>query len=378
MAIQPAVLAETEPAEPESGRLWLRALRKPLTLTGVVITLVFAVLAVIGPWIAPYDPSAVSDAATAPPSFAHWLGTTQNGQDILSQMLYGAQASMLVGLGSAVITTILSVLVGVTAGYLGGTCDELLSLLANVFLVLPGLPLTIILAAYLPHSGSLGSILVISLTGWAWGARVLRAQTLSLRKRDFVEAARATGERTSKIILRDILPNQLAVIAAAFLGTVTAAILTQASLAFLGLTDVTQWSWGTILYWAQADSALLTGSWWWFVPAGLAIALIGTALSLVNFGIDEFINPRLRQAGIGTKKAQRAQVSRKRPRRIKREGTTARRPSSAPFTQASTDVILDVRGLRVEYVNGAARTPAVNDVSFTLRRGEVLGIAGES
>jgi peptide/nickel transport system permease protein len=379
MAMQPAVLAEADQVEPQAGRLWLRALRSPLTLTGVVITLVFCVLAVIGPWIAPYDPSAVTDAATAPPSFEHWLGTTQNGQDILSQMLFGAQASMLVGLGSAVITTILSVLVGVTAGYLGGTSDELLSLLANVFLVLPGLPLTIILAAYLPHSGSLGIILVISLTGWAWGARVLRAQTLSLRKRDFVEAARATGERTSKIILRDILPNQLAVIAASFLGTVTAAILTQASLAFLGLTDVTQWSWGTILYWAQADSALLTGSWWWFVPAGLAIALIGTALSLVNFGIDEFINPRLRQAGIGTKKAQRAQVSRKRTKRVKRvaskrSGAKTPRPAGTPFTADSTDVILEVRNLKVNY----GVVTAVDDVSFTLRRGEVLGIAGES
>src|SRR5882757_2336583 len=388
MALQPAALAEAETvSETPDGsegsvgpaRLWLRLLRSPLTLAGLVITLIFVVLAIIGPWISPYDPSAVSDAATAAPSASHWLGTTQNGQDILSQMLYGARASMLVGIGAAVVTTVLSVLVGVTAGYIGGIGDELLSLLANVFLVLPSLPLTIILAAYLPHTGSFGIILVISVTGWAWGARVLRAQTLSLRKRDFVEAARATGERTWRIILKDILPNQVAVIAAAFLGTVTGAILTQASLAFLGLTDVTQWSWGTILYWAQVSSALLTGAWWWFVPAGLAIAVLGTALSLVNFGIDEFINPRLRQAGIGTKKAQRGQASvRRRPRRARHQGPAVRRPAGAPFTRESTDAILDVRNLRVEYVSGEVRTPAVSDVSFTLRRGEVLGIAGES
>jgi oligopeptide/dipeptide ABC transporter ATP-binding protein len=381
MALQTATLAESESGEPAESRNGLprRLLRSPLTLTGLVITLIFVVLAIIGPWIAPYDPSAVSDASLAGPSAAHWLGTTQNGQDVLSQMLYGARASMIVGLGAAVLTTVLSVLVGVTAGYLGGVGDEVLSLLANVFLVLPGLPLTIILAAYLPHTGNAGIILVITVTGWAWGARVLRAQTLSLRKRDFVEAARATGDRTSRIILRDILPNQVAVIAAAFLGTVTGAILTQASLAFLGLTDVTQWSWGTILYWAQVSSALLTGSWWWFVPAGLAIALLGTALSLVNFGIDEFINPRLRQAGIGTKKAQRAQVRRTRRglrRRPRRE--RAERPTRAPFTPGSTDVILDVRELKVDYLSGSSRTPAVDDVSFTLRRGEVLGIAGES
>ncbi len=405
MALQPAALTGPEPGNGTPGpggteaaaaaggrspagpaRLWPRLLRSPLTLTGLVITLVFLVLAVIGPWIAPYDPSQVSDAASAAPSLSHLLGTTQNGQDVFSQMLYGARASMVVGVGAAAVTTALSVLVGVTAGYVGGIGDELLSLLANVFLVLPGLPLTIILAAYLPHSGSLGIILVISVTGWAWGARVLRAQTLSLRKRDFVEAARATGEQTWRIILRDILPNQVAVIAASFLGTVIGAILTQASLAFLGLTDVTEWSWGTILYWAQASSALLTGAWWWFVPAGLAIAVLGTALSLVNFGIDEFINPRLRQAGIGTKKAQRAQIAarRRRPRRARRAPQRPPRPQSAPFTQDSTDVVLDVRGLRVEYVSGSdggrdgGGTTAVNEVSFTLRRGEVLGIAGES
>lgn len=382
MALQATVLAEPDTV-PESSerpaRLWRRLLRSPLTLTGLVITLVFIVLAVIAPWISPYDPSAVSDAALVGPSGAHWLGTTQNGQDVLSQMLYGARASMLVGIGAAVLTTALSVLVGVTAGYIGGIGDELLSLLANVFLVLPSLPLTIILAAYLPHSGSWGIILVITVTGWAWGARVLRAQTLSLRKRDFVEAARATGDTTWRIILKDILPNQLAVIAASFLGTVIFAILTQASLAFLGLADVTQWSWGTILYWAQTGSALLTGAWWWFVPAGLAIAVLGTALSLVNFGIDEFINPRLRQAGIGTKKAQRGQVSARRGARApRRRGPAAERPATVPFTQESTDVILDVRNLKVDYVSGGGRTPAVSDVSFTLRRGEVLGIAGES
>jgi peptide/nickel transport system permease protein len=375
-AITTAEAQASETGSRGSSLAWLRALGRPLTATGLIITIFFAVVAIIGPWLAPFDPSAVSDAATAAPSAAHWLGTTQNGQDIFSQMLYGARVSMFVGVGSAVVSTFLSVLVGLLAGYLGGAADELLSLLANVFLVLPGLPLTIILAAYLPHSGSLGIIFVISITGWAWGARVLRAQTLSLRRRDFVEAARATGDRTSRIIMRDILPNQVAIIAASFLGTVTGAILTQAGLAFLGLTDVTQWSWGTILYWAQASSALLTGAWWWFVPAGLAIALLGTGLSLVNFGIDEFINPRLRQSGIGTRKAakgitKRRRVTRRRPPRVSR-------PAAAPFTPDSTYVILDVRNLKVDYRGDQGSTPAVNDVTFTLRRGEVLGIAGES
>ncbi|MGG7465045.1 dipeptide/oligopeptide/nickel ABC transporter permease/ATP-binding protein [Plantibacter sp. YIM 135347] len=387
MAMNAATIAEVEAVQTVSitgikNRFgWLRGLKSRKSLVGFVIVGFFCLLAIFGPFLAPYDPSAVSYDALQGPSAAHWLGTTQTGQDVLSQMLYGAQVSVFVGFGAAVVATIVSVLVGLTAGYLGGFADEALSLLANVFLVLPGLPLTVILAAYLPKSGSLGIILVIAITGWAWGARVLRAQTLSLRKRDFVEAARATGETTFKIILRDILPNQLAIIAASFLGTVTGAILTQASLAFLGLTDVTEWSWGTILYWAQVSSALLVGAWWWFVPAGLAIAILGTGLSLINFGIDEFINPRLRQAGIGTKKSQRDRLKRKRkptgPKRVSGAGRQARSEPVA-FTATSNDTILEINHLRVDYVNGEQRTPAVNDVSLTLRRGEVLGIAGES
>jgi oligopeptide/dipeptide ABC transporter ATP-binding protein len=382
MAITTATAAEAESSAtdvPTSRFAWMRAFRRPWTLTGVIITAFFCLFAIIGPWVAPYDPSAVSKATLQPPSLEHWLGTTQTGQDVLSQMLYGTQISLLVGVGAAIVATVLSVLVGLAAGYLGGLADELLSLLANVFLVIPALPLTVILAAYLPKSGSLGIILVISITGWAWGARVLRAQTLSLRKRDFVEAARATGERTSRIILRDIFPNQIAVIAATFLGTVTGAILTQASLAFLGLTNVTEWSWGTILYWAQVSSAMLTGSWWWFVPAGLAIALLGTGLSLVNFGIDEFINPRLRQAGIGTKKAQKAQAKAQRTRTVRRPARVrGQRPPHQPFDRNTSDVILSVEELHVDYLGANSVTPAVNDVSLTLRRGEVLGIAGES
>ncbi|GAA1935699.1 dipeptide/oligopeptide/nickel ABC transporter permease/ATP-binding protein [Microbacterium aoyamense] len=355
---------------------WMRAFRHGGTLVGLIVTSFFIVLAIIGPYIAPYDPAAVSYDYLQPPSAAHWFGTTQTGQDVFSQVLEGARISVVVGVAAAVIAVFLSILVGITAGFLGGVTDDLLSMLANIFLVIPSLPLTVILIAYLPRSGSLGVTLVIAITGWAWGARVLRSQTLSLRRRDFVEAARATGERTSAIIFRDILPNQLAIIAASFLGTVTGAILAQAGIAFLGLADVTEYSWGTILYWAQTSNALLGGAWWWFVPAGLAIALLGTGLSLVNFGIDEFINPRLRLAGIGTRRAQRAMA--KRPRVKKAPGTRVIRGAAAPFTQESSDVLLEVRGLRVEYGSEHASTVAVNDVSFSLRRGEVIGIAGES
>lgn len=355
---------------------WLRAFRHGGTLVGLILVSFFIVLAIIGPIIAPYGGAAVSYDYLQPPSPAHWFGTTQTGQDVFSQVLEGARISVVVGLTAAVIAVVLSILVGVTAGFLGGIADDLLSMLANIFLVIPSLPLTVILISYLPRSGSLGVTIVIAITGWAWGARVLRAQTLSLRRRDFVEAARATGESTAGIIFRDILPNQLAIIAASFLGTVTGAVLAQAGIAFLGLADVTEYSWGTILYWAQTSNALLGGAWWWFVPAGLAIALLGTGLALVNFGVDEFINPRLRLVGIGTRRAQKAAARRTRVRKTK--GERVLRGSAAPFTQESADVLLEVRNLTVEYVAEHSRTVAVNDVSFSLRRGEVIGIAGES
>ena len=140
--------------------------------------------------------------------------------------------------------------------------------------------------------------MVIALTGWAWGARVLRAQTLSLRRRDFVEAARANGESTWRIITSEILPNLTAIIASGFVGTVVFAVLSQITLAFIGVTSVSSWNWGTILFWAQGNLALQRGAWWWFVPAGLCIALLGTGLTLINFGIDEFVNPRLRSTGL--------------------------------------------------------------------------------
>jgi peptide/nickel transport system permease protein len=290
----------------------LRGLRSAKIVAGLAIVAIFVFVAVFGPMVERTNPSALTPAVLQPPSTAHWLGTTQTGQDVFAQLIDGTRTSVLVGFVSAAIATFLALLVGLAAGYLGGVVDEALSALANIFLVIPGLPLIIVLAGYLPNKGSLSVAVVIAVTGWAWGARVLRAQTLSIAKRDFVQAAKATGERPLRIIFSEILPNELAIVAASFLGTVIYAILAQASLAFLGLSDVSQWSWGTILYWAENNQALLVGAWWWFIPPGLAIAFMGMGLTLVNFGIDEFVNPRLRAAGIGTKawgKAMRKQAT---------------------------------------------------------------------
>ncbi|MFJ7201496.1 MULTISPECIES: ABC transporter permease [unclassified Streptomyces] len=300
--------AGTDPAGTRApGRRGTRLLRGRKTVIGLGILAFFAVIAVIGPWIAPYDPDTMSDQLLRPPSAAHWFGTTQTGQDVLSQILVGTRGVLVVGFVAGILATVLSVLIGVSAGFLGGTADELLSLLSNVFLVIPGLPLIIIIASFVSDTGDILIAAVIALTSWAWGARVLRAQTLSLRRRDYVEAARATGEPTWRIIFFEVLPNLTAVIASGFVSTVIFAILSEITLAFIGVADISDWNWGTVLFWAQSNQALAQGAWWWFVPAGLCIALLGMSLALINFGIDEFVNPRLR-TGTGASRRVRMRV----------------------------------------------------------------------
>ncbi|MDT7798626.1 MAG: peptide/nickel transport system permease protein [Actinomycetota bacterium] len=292
--------AQALPVDAIAGRAKRRRFRfltGGKTVTGLGVIVFFLIIAAIGEWIAPFDPSARSNDLLEGPSGRHWFGTTHLGQDIFSQVLVGTRSVMLVGLTAGVVATILAVIVGVTSGYLGGTPGEGLSALSNVFLVIPALPLIIIIGSALPSGGDYLVAVVIGFTSWAWGARVLRAQTLSLRGREYVEAARATGESTWRIIFFEILPNLTAVIASSFVGTVIFAVMSEITLAFVGVSSFSNWNWGTILFWAQSQQALAQGAWWWFVPAGLAIAVLGTALSLLNFGIDEFVSPRLRGNG---------------------------------------------------------------------------------
>jgi peptide/nickel transport system permease protein len=268
---------------------------------GVVLLGLFVLAAIIGPQVIPYDPNAVTPLTLKPPSAAHLLGTTQTGQDVLSQLLVGHRLTLELGLYVGVLATALSVLVGVTAAFLGGVWDDFLSLLCNVFLVIPALPLLIVMLGYFPQKGQLPSILVLSILGWAWGARVIRAQTLTIRNRDFVAASRETGEQGWRIILFEIIPNIVSLIAASFVNTVLYAIGASVALAFIGVADVSSWSLGTIFYWSQSANSLQLGAWWWFVPPGLAVALIGGGLVLLNTGIDELSNPRLRDARSATK-----------------------------------------------------------------------------
>lgn len=279
---------------PARRRRQRRFLRNRKTVIGLVIFGSFCLLAVFGPMLTPYDPGKRGDQLLVAPNADHWFGTTHIGQDLFSQMLDGSRSVMLVGIVAGVVATVLGVVIGVTSGYLSGAGAESLSALSNVFLVIPALPLILIITLSLPDTDDMTIALVIGCTSWAWGARVLRAQTLSLRRRDYVEAARATGESTWRIIGFEILPNLTAVIAASFIGTVIFAVLSEITLAFIGVPGVSEWNWGAILFWAQSQQALAQGAWWWFVPPGLAIALLGMGLALLNFGIDEYVNPRLR------------------------------------------------------------------------------------
>ncbi len=287
---------------------WLRLLLSDRKAAlGLAILAFFVLAAIVGPIIWSGDPSASDySAIRQPPSAAHWFGTDQQGHDMFRQMLFGTRSPLVVGASVGVIATAIGIIVGMTAGYFGGWIDEFLSLLINVFLVLPSLPLVVVLASWMRMTNDLPTILILSFTGWAWGARVLRSQTMSIRQKDFVLAAMVRGEPGWRIVLREIVPNMISLIASNFIGTALAAIATTAGLIFIGLGNISGVSWFTMLYWAQNGQVFLTGAWWTFVPPGLALAILGMACALINFGIDTISNPRLRTDGVKPPRRRRA------------------------------------------------------------------------
>jgi peptide/nickel transport system permease protein len=252
----------------------------------------FALLAALGPLFV-RDPSEPLGRPYSPPSWQFWLGTTGMGQDVFAQLVAGARPTLLlaslVGLG----VVALGAAIGVTAAVIGGWVDAVLALVIDVFLVIPGLPLVVVVGAYLT-GGPVTVALVLALTGWAWPARVLRTLALSLRTREFVAAAEVVGEGRLRLVFGELLPNMVPVLISSLVGSVTYALGALVSLEFLGLGEVERVTWGTLLYWARNDVALITGSWWTFVPVGLCVGLVGFALALVGAAADELGNPRLR------------------------------------------------------------------------------------
>ena len=272
---------------------FVRLLTQPKAVVGLVILFIFVFMAIFAPYIAPGDPSRYVSRQNQPPSKEYWLGTTGQGQDVFHQIVWGARVSLGIGFTVGFLTTLIGLIIGMTAGYLHGLADGILNMFTNVFLIIPGLPLLITLASFLPP-GTLTVILVLTFTGWAWGARVFRSQTLSLREKDFVSACVVSGEGSPYIIFLEILPNMLSLVVSSFFGATAYTIGADAGLAFLGFENVNIVSWGTMLFWASNNSALLMGTWWTFVPPGLCIALVSFATTMLIYAMDEVTNPRLK------------------------------------------------------------------------------------
>ena len=262
----------------------MRKLSRPV-LFGLVLLALFLILAIFAPLIAPFDPWEPG-RPFLPPSFEHPLGTNDIGQDIFSELVYGTRISLLVGFFAAFVSVAIGTLVGLFSGYLRGAADEVLMGLTDIILIIPALPLMIILAAH--TSPSIWNIvIVIAVLWWTSTARVVRSRVLQLREMPFVEAAKALGSGDAYIVLRHILPNTLQVILAKFILAVAGAMLTEASLSFLGLGDPLQKSWGMMLNYAFSRGGFINGYWWWYLPPGICISLAVLSFVLIGFGLEE-------------------------------------------------------------------------------------------
>ena len=284
-------------------------------ILGSIIVATVIVMSMSASVIAEYEPNKRVARGHQPPSAEYLLGSTRSGKDGFSQVLHGGKISLLVAFGAATITTIIAVAVGISAGYFGGRTDEILMSITNIILVFPQLPLLIILAAFLGQVGPIVIALIIGLSSWAWGARVIRSQTMAIRNKEFILAAEVMGESKWRIIFVEILPNLLSIVVGGAMGTCIYALMAEAGLEFLGLGDPTIITWGTMLFWAQSNSAFIVGAWWDMVVPGAAIAIFGGGLALLNMSIDQISNPKLKTGSyIKTWRRMKAEVDAQRAR----------------------------------------------------------------
>jgi peptide/nickel transport system permease protein len=347
------------------GDVWRAISHNRKALVGVLLMLAFIVLAIFPGQIAPYDPAAEIFQPALGVSRQHLLGTNAYGQDIFSQVVWGTRLSLVIALAAGAVATVLAVLIGVSAAYLGGVTDGVLSLITDVILVIPVFPLVIVIAAYSKNSGLGTLVIVLGALGWSYGARQLRSQTLSLRTRDFLEAARVRGERPMYIVIHEILPTMTSLIVASFLGAALYAVLTAAGLQFIGLGDPNSQSWGTMLYWAENNEALGAGMPLWAIAPGVCVALLGASFALLNYAFDEISSPALRVR----------RLERRRLRPVPHPDTkhTPSRPEDQP-----EGTVLSVQNLSVAYATDTGPVVAVDRVSFDLGSREFLAIVGES
>ena len=275
-------------------RLMAQLLGNKKALIGVAILALIILVAISAPLLTEYSPVKRVGRPHQPPSWEHWLGTTRLGHDVFARLVYGARVSLAVGFGAGLVITLIGTVLGIIAGYKGGVVDEIINFFTNMVLVVPNLPLLLVLAAFIGQASPLVIAVILGLTSWAWGVRVTRSETLSIREKDYVKSAEMLGEPGWRIMATEILPNLISIVGINFIGSVIFAVITEATLEFLGLGDPNTVSWGIMLYNAQNSSALSVGAWWDLLSPCVALAVLGLGLALINFAIDEVANPRLR------------------------------------------------------------------------------------
>ena len=273
-------------------------LQNKKALIGVTILAVIILVAMFAPLLTEYLPTKRVGRPHQPPSAEHLLGTTRLGYDVFTRLIYGARVSLAVGFGAGLLITVIGTVLGIIAGYKGGVVDEIITFFTNMILVIPNLPLLLVLAAFIGQASPLVIAIILGFTSWAWGVRVTRSETMSIRQRDFVKSAEMLGEPAWRIMAVEIFPNLISIVGINFIGSVIFAVISEATLEFLGLGDPNTVSWGIMLYNAQNSSALSVGAWWDILTPCLALATLGLGLALINFAIDEIANPRLRTGGM--------------------------------------------------------------------------------
>jgi peptide/nickel transport system permease protein len=278
--------------------LFRQLLHNRKALIGVTILAVVILVAIFAPMLTEFTPTQRVGRPHQPPSAEHWLGTTRLGYDVFTRMVYGARVSLAVGFGAGVLITVIGTVLGIIAGYKGGVVDEVITFFTNMILVIPNLPLLLVLAAFIGQASPLVIAVILGFTSWAWGVRVTRSETLSIRQRDFVKSAETLGEPGWRVMAFEIFPNLISIVGINLIGSVLFAVISEATLEFLGLGDPNTTSWGIMLYNAQNSSALSVGAWWDLLTPCVALAVLGLGLALINFAIDEIANPRLRTGGM--------------------------------------------------------------------------------
>lgn len=308
--------ADTPTGRPARGTFVRRLRRNRTAMIGLIMVIGVILMALLAPWLAPYDPYAPNIATVGqiyqPPSPEHPFGTDDAGEDVLSNFIYGSRVSLTVGIFASFISIAIGGLIGISSGYLGGRTENILMRFTDIMLVIPELPLAIVLVA-LTKPNLINIIIVIGILGWTSTARLVRAQTLSVKERKFVMRARAIGAGDTHIVSRHILVLVLPLLIANTVLVISLAVLNESTLSFLGLSDPTLVSWGQMLNYALSRGAMSAGAWWALVAPGIGIVWLVLGCTLLGHGLERILNPRIDSHHLASTEAMVAPTSRRGP-----------------------------------------------------------------